>query len=415
MDHTPETPRDNMYEVVFPVPDVTGSEDDRLTLVIAMQGYADAGHAVSNTADYLLEALDNCSLVNFNADELIDYRSRRPAVTMRGNEITDLTEVDLSLKVLRDNDGKPFLLLSGPEPDLRWNAFSRAVADLVERYDVGRTISLYSAPMTVPHTRPMGIIAHSNDPEVLSQARTWSQRVTVPGAASLLIEFELSSRGRSATGFTAQVPHYIAHSEYPLAALRLLQKVAEIAHLELPLEALEREAERVAQMLAKQTVDSAEVAQVVNMLEQQYDEEERQREMLESSPLLGPDGTMPSADEIGAEFERFLASQINAAEASDPDTVEHEPADSPDSGDTVTSANSDLTDVESDESDETIADATSTSTAGADAADDAENQQHGLRETDATAAPEEPSESESSETAEPKKPHRRGWRPWFRF
>ena len=306
-----------MYEMQFPAPDV-GPKNGGLTMVVALQGYADAGLAVAGSAGHLIDALDHRPLVNFNNDELVDYRSRRPAVTMVGDAVADCAELELSLQVVRDNAGKPFLLLSGPEPDLRWDAFSQAVADLVERFDVRRTVSLYSAPMTVPHTRPLGIIAHGNDREMLAGHRTWGQRVTVPGAASLRIELELNRRGRTTCGFTAQVPHYVAASDYPLAALRLLEAVADAGDLEFPLTALERESDKVAELLAEQARESEEVAGIVRMLE--HDEEERRRSTLESNPLVRADGSMPSADELGAEFERFLATQIAAPERDDEPT-----------------------------------------------------------------------------------------------
>ena len=308
-----------MYEMQFPAPDV-GPKNGGLTMVVALQGYADAGLAVAGSAGHLIDALDHRPLVNFNNDELVDYRSRRPAVTMVGDAVADSAELELSLQVVRDNAGKPFLLLSGPEPDLRWDAFSQAVADLVERFDVRRTVSLYSAPMTVPHTRPLGIIAHGNDREMLAGHRTWGQRVTVPGAASLRIELELNRRGRTTCGFTAQVPHYVAASDYPLAALRLLEAVADAGDLEFPLTALERESDKVAELLAEQARESEEVAGIVRMLEHQHDEEERRRSILESNPLVRADGSMPSADELGAEFERFLATQIAAPERDDEPT-----------------------------------------------------------------------------------------------
>ena len=76
--------------------------------------------------------------------------------------------------------------------------------------------------------------------------------MTVPGAASLRIELELNRRGRTTCGFTAQVPHYVAASDYPLAALRLLEAVADAGDLEFPLTALERESDKVAELLAEQ-------------------------------------------------------------------------------------------------------------------------------------------------------------------
>ncbi|WP_295628472.1 PAC2 family protein [uncultured Corynebacterium sp.] len=316
-----------MYEMQFPAPDV-GPKNGGLTMVVALQGYADAGLAVAGSAGHLLDALEHRPLVNFNNDELVDYRSRRPAVTMIGDQVAEAADLELSLQVVRDNAGKPFLLLSGPEPDLRWDAFSQAVADLVERFDVKRTVSLYSAPMTVPHTRPMGIMAHGNDRGLLAGHRTWGQRVTVPGAASLRIELELNRRGRATCGFTAQVPHYVAASDYPLAALRLLEAVADAGDLDFPLTALERESEKIAELLAEQANESEEVAGVVRMLEQQHDEEERRRSTLESNPLVRDDGTMPSADELGAELERFLATQLNAPQDGERDDVDRGDADS---------------------------------------------------------------------------------------
>lgn len=382
-----------MYEMQFPAPDV-GPKNGGLTMVVALQGYADAGLAVAGSAGHLIDALDHRPLVNFNNDELVDYRSRRPAVTMVGDAVADSAELELSLQVVRDNTGKPFLLLSGPEPDLRWDAFSQAVADLVERFDVRRTVSLYSAPMTVPHTRPLGIIAHGNDRELLAGHRTWGQRVTVPGAASLRIELELNRRGRTTCGFTAQVPHYVAASDYPLAALRLLEAVADAGDLEFPLTALERESDKVAELLAEQARESEEVAGIVRMLEHQHDEEERRRSTLESNPLVRADGSMPSADELGAEFERFLASQISAPPRDDEPTPDS-PAESMDSGleDTHDSDAADATDA-------------------ADVADDA-IESEGTAVTDDETDTDGPDDSDGDDGDGDG--GRRPRRPWFRF
>lgn len=440
MNNPTDKPQDNMYEVVFPVPDVTGGEE-HLTLVIALNGYADAGHAITESARFLLDALEHRPLVNFSIDELVDYRSRRPAVTMNHDEIVDVADLNLSLDVVRDNSGKPFLLLSGPEPDMRWEAFSTAVADLAERYNVGRTVSLYSAPMTVPHTRPLGIIAHGSDQRKLMDMHKWGNRVTVPGAASLNIEYELARRGRDAFGFTAQVPHYVAASEYPLASLRLLQEVAKIAGLDLPLEALERESARVAEILNAQTNESGEVSQLVNFLEEQYDQEVRRRKALESSPLLGPDGEMPSGDELGAEFEKFLASQPlrpakgdssslddDAENASEVDSEvacdEAEAASESDSTVEAEPEQSELPEQPELKSEPEVEAEAETETPAEDADDvvDAEHTEGATDSGDAQNAQDSHDAQDSAGTAEneqkdeePKKPRRRGWRPWFRF
>ncbi|AKK06116.1 hypothetical protein CMUST_08995 [Corynebacterium mustelae] len=312
-----------MYELEFPAPAITDQGADGPTLIVALQGYADAGHAVDASSAHLLAALDHRLLASFNNDELIDYRSRRPSVTIDRNSVVDMENLELGIQVLKDTNGKAFLLLSGPEPDMRWEAFTEAVADLVERFNVSQTICLYSAPMTVPHTRPMVISAHGNTLELLEPHYKLGSRFSIPGSAALQLERLLNQKGRNVAGYTAHVPHYLAASPYPQATLKLLEAVGDAADLEFPLGALEEDAQRVAAQIDEQVASSHEIEQVVSLLEQQYDENlDRYREEHPHSAVLGelPASPVPTGEELGEEFERFLAELDNQANEDTPDT-----------------------------------------------------------------------------------------------
>ena len=298
-----------MYELEVPVPAVSQPGKEGPTMVVALQGYADAGHAVDQSSAYLLAALDHRPVASFNNDEFIDYRSRRPMTTIDHNSVADVEEINLGIQVVLDANDKPFLLLTGPEPDLRWEAFSQAVADLIERLGVTQTICLYSAPMTVPHTRPMVISAHGNSLELLEPYFKMDTRFSIPGSASLQLEYLLNKQGRNVAGYTAHVPHYLAASPYPQATLKLLEAVSQAAGLAIPLGALEEDSRRMAAQIAEQIQGTAEIQQVVDLLEQQYDENLEQYH--EDHPHMALPGhsaePMPSGDELGEEFERFLA------------------------------------------------------------------------------------------------------------
>lgn len=296
-----------MYELQFPAPEVVTAGKEGPALIVAMQGYADAGQAVELGADYLLQALDHRLVATFNNDELIDYRSRRPAVTISGNSVVDSEELALDINIVKDSKGEHFLLLSGPEPDMRWEGFTNAVSDLVERFSVSETICLYAAPMTVPHTRPLVVSAHGNDDERLSSHFTLDSTMKVPGSASLMLEKVLGEKGKLVSGFTAHVPHYLAASSYPQATLALLEAVSSGTNLSFPLRALEEDAQKVRDQIEEQVVSSGEIQQVVEILEQQYDEElERYREKHPGAVLPGSP-SIPSGEVLGAEFEDFLA------------------------------------------------------------------------------------------------------------
>ncbi|MFV8380329.1 proteasome assembly chaperone family protein [Corynebacterium hindlerae] len=297
----------SMYELEYPAPEVSQEGPHGPTLVVALQGYADAGQAVESGARHLLQALDHRPLATFNTDELIDYRSRRPVVTIEHSEVIDADELELNLNVLRDSAGTAFLLLSGPEPDLRWEAFTTSVADLVERFGVQQTICLYAAPMAVPHTRPLVVSGHGNSKELLNHLFSIDSRINVPGSASLHLERVLNKQGRNVAGFTAHVPHYLAASDYPEATFRLLDAVAHAAGLQLPLAALEADAEKVREQIEEQIQDSHEIQAVVHALEGQYDAEMERYRNEHRGEILPGESSIPSGEELGAEFERFLA------------------------------------------------------------------------------------------------------------
>lgn len=325
-----------MYEMEYPAPiqfdrpsiaDATSglgdAEDgaEELPMLVALQGYADAGQAVSSASSHLLAALEHSPVASFKVDELIDYRSRRPGVTIDNSKVVDSDDVRLDLHLVKDTEGRPFLLLSGLEPDLKWGAFSDAVVDLARRGQVGMVASLYSAPMTVPHTRPLVISAHASDSSLIQDFHTWDSRMIVPGAAALETEKKLNRHGFETIGLTAHVPHYIAASDYPEATLRLLQAFADVADRDLPLKALEKELERVQHQLQDQVEDSQEIATVVSALEHQYDAEmERMRRKRENN-LLKPGQDIPTGEELGAEFEAFLQ---NMSDENRSDTDEQE-------------------------------------------------------------------------------------------
>jgi len=297
----------HMYELEYPAPAVGEGASNGPTLVIAMQGYADAGHAVEGAADHLKAALESHPVATFSNDELIDYRSRRPTVTMAQHEITNMESLQLDMRVLRDEEGTSFLLLSGPEPDLRWEAFSDAVADLVERFDVDKTICLYAAPMGAPHTRPLVVSAHGNDRDLVGTMYTFDGMVTVPGSAAIMIERVLHGRGRAVAGYTAHVPHYVAASPYPHATYQLLQSVSDASGLSFPLRALEGDMQRVSRQLAEQTAGSEEISQVVTALEQHYDREMEDYRERHPNAMMPGEAQTPSGEEIGEAFENFLA------------------------------------------------------------------------------------------------------------
>ncbi len=278
-------------------------------MIHALRGAMDAGHAGMLVAQHLLDSLPVQRVATFAHDELIDYRSRRPAMEFEDWRFTDYDEPELVLDLLRDDEGTPLLLLHGPEPDLRWEAFTQAVMDLVEDLGVQRTIGVQGIPMAVPHTRPVTITSHATRDGLVDPQRHMMGTVQVPGTASGLLELRLGRAGHDALGFAANVPHYLAQSEYPQAAAELVRQISGNTGLALPVGELEAAAASTALQIEAQVSESSEVGAVVHALEQQYDAFMEARARVGQTTLLSEPDQLPTAEEIGAELEAFLAEQ----------------------------------------------------------------------------------------------------------
>jgi predicted ATP-grasp superfamily ATP-dependent carboligase len=289
-------------------------------LLHALTGFIDAGSVTRLVGEHLLEHLPHEVVASFDADQLIDYRSRRPAMVFEQDHYSSYSDPHLRVHELVDRSGTSFFLLAGPEPDAQWERFAVAVRQLVEHLGVSRTIAVHAIPRAVPHTRPLGVITHGTRPELAGPIEGLPPTgrfptVQVPGSAAALLELRLGEWGHDAQGFVVQVPHYLADTPYPGAAAVLVDQLALSAGLDLPTTALLSAAEETRQAIAEHIAGSDEVARVVHALEQQYDAYVGAKGR---TALLASEGVaLPSADELGAEVERFLATHVEGPTGAD--------------------------------------------------------------------------------------------------
>ena len=110
-------------------------------LVMALDGWVDAGYGMRNAAEIMTQPNDGVLVASFDVDLLIDHRARRPTMTVRDGRVDQISWPAISLRVVHDLDQREFLMLHGPEPDFRWQAFITAVDELVQRLGVSRAVS----------------------------------------------------------------------------------------------------------------------------------------------------------------------------------------------------------------------------------------------------------------------------------
>ncbi|AKT52759.1 PAC2 family protein [Arsenicicoccus sp. oral taxon 190] len=274
------------------------------SLVVAMGAFIDAGHTGRLIADHLLATLDHSVIASFDVDQMLDYRGRRPAMTFDRDRYTSYDDPAIVLYRVLDSDGTPFLLLTGPEPDYQWERMVEAVRGLVRAFGVTLTVGVHGIPMGVPHTRPIGVTQHASNPALIPDNTPVFGEVQVPASFAALLELRLGESGYDTIGYSLHVPHYLAQTDFADAALTGLRAVAGATGLALPTAELAAVAGVNREAIDSEIGDNEEVLQVVRALEGQYDQWTRG---LDRPSLLAPSPEeLPTADEIGAEFEQFL-------------------------------------------------------------------------------------------------------------
>ena len=289
-----------LVHVVDEIPEL--AEGERPVLVHALDGFLSAGQADQLAARHLVASSGGRVVASFDLDQMYDYRARRPGLVFDKDHYANYDAPRLLVRLLKDADGTPYLLLSGPEPDYRWEAFAAAVRALVERFDVRLVVGIGAVPMGVPHTRPVMITTHATRSDLVDRPNLWRAQLLVPTSAQSLLELRLGEGGHDAMGYVAHVPHYLSQVEFPTAAVALLAAVSERTGLRLDLTALAESAESTLTEIDEQVAEQDD-GSVLSGLEEQYDAFARGA----SESLLATEGPLPTADELGQQVEQFLA------------------------------------------------------------------------------------------------------------
>ena len=271
-----------LYTLEGPLPDL-----DAPTVVAAFDGWVDAGSAATSVLELLGDGAP--VVARFDADQLFDYRSRRPTLTIRNGRLDSLEWPEVTLRAAR-HGGRDLLVLTGAEPDDRWHRFSTDTVELLGTLGVTGWISLGAIPAAVAHTRPVPILGTASRDGLLKGGVLPGPAglLRVPSAALSMLEIAVSESGVPAVGYFAQIPHYVS-GPYALAALELLRSLERHLDVTLPHGDLEEESRQLRQRLDAATAADETTRAYVERLESMVDESRQ-----------------PAGDDLIAEIERFL-------------------------------------------------------------------------------------------------------------
>jgi hypothetical protein len=275
-------------------------------LLVAMDGWTDAGLGGTTAAEHLRERLGAVRVGTLASDGLYDYRDRRPALDIDCGRLGEVRWPELTIDLVSPASGPQLVLVTGPEPDLAWQGLTSSLADLADRWGIRRYVGFGSVPGPIPHTRPVRVVCTSNDAVLLARMGAAHERMTVPASCQVAIESGLAAHGLTTLGMWVRIPHYVG-GVYPDAARALLERLSAHLGTHVDLSSLERDMVENRQRLDAAASSSAEVRAHVAELERLYDDLDLEADT--GLPDAGEplsDDEVPTGDELAAEIEQFL-------------------------------------------------------------------------------------------------------------
>ena len=271
----------------------------RPVLVVALEGWVDAGLGADGAISALLAAEPTELVATFDGETLLDQRARRPVAHISNGVNEGLTWPVLQLRAGTDRDGADVCYLVGPEPDFKWPSFVSAVITLVRECDVRMVVGLGAFPAPAPHTRPVRLAATAPaaSADLVARVGVVQGELDVPSGVWGALEIALGEAGVPTVGLWARVPHYVAGMAFPAASAALLDGLSSVADLALDSTALHTAADTSLQQVDELIAKSDEHTTMVRQLERSVD-------AAEGNPL--DVGQMPTGDELADELERYL-------------------------------------------------------------------------------------------------------------
>lgn len=274
-------------------------ELEQPVLIAAFTGWNDAAEAASVSLNTLREAWGAKRFASFDGEEFFDYQTIRPQIRLVDGVTrtvewpqNNLFATEAGIDAL---GGRGAVLLSGPEPNFRWQAFSEAVVKLARELDVRLVVTLGALLADMPHSRPVSVSANAQDPSLVENLALSASRYEGPTGITGILHGYFAGKGLPAVSFWASVPHYLPSVPSAPAALALLRNLSKLLGGSFDTTHLERTSEDYQRQVSVAVAQDADLTSYVQMLEERYD-----------TRAEGDMMNLPSGDELAHELERFL-------------------------------------------------------------------------------------------------------------
>ncbi len=265
-------------------------------VVCAFKGWNDAADAASSAATFVGSALNARRFATIDPEEFYDYQATRPRIQLVEGQTRSIVWPAVELYEARiPRAPRDLIVVTGSEPSFRWRTFSKLIVELVEALGAQLVVTLGSLLADVPHTRPISVTGLASDPALIARLGLTSSSYEGPTGIVGVLHAGCQEAGLPSASLWAAVPHYIAATPNPKAALALVRKLEGLVGIAVDATELETAAADYERQVNLAVQSDPDVQAFVERLEQAAGAED------EEDP-----GPLPSGETIARDLQRFL-------------------------------------------------------------------------------------------------------------
>ncbi len=259
-------------------------------LIVAFEGWNDAGDAASGAARTLQEQLDVHPIAEVESEDYFDYQFNRPVVQRDEHGERSIVWPSVTLYGPDDPSSRVYLLI-GSEPSHNWKSFTAEVLEMIADAEITGIVMLGAMLADVPHTRPISVFATSEAEQLRRDFGIERSSYEGPTGILSVLSDAAARAGVPTVMVWASVPHYVHNSPSPKATLALLDKLRDLIGIESTRDELVQESIAWEAGIDALAGDDEEMSSYIEQLE-------RARDTVDSPEASG--------DAIAEEFERYL-------------------------------------------------------------------------------------------------------------
>ena len=282
----------NHYDVMEADWEAVGPLRDPV-LVIALRGWFDVAGVATGALEWCIQERSVTVVASIDPDPFFDFTQERPETFIDEDGDRHIRWPENDFLVVRFPEGsRDLVLMSGVEPHLHWTTFADCIVEAAQQLKCSVVVTVGAAAEGVPHTRSPQVFGSTTNGALARRLGLSRPQYQGPTGVVGVIQERLDREGLTGVALRVGVPHYLSNAQHPKSSAALLRHLEHVLGVPTSHGMMYEEIQRWEELHDAAVDGDQQTEHYVKMLEEEYDRR--------------TEASVPTGDDLAAEFERFL-------------------------------------------------------------------------------------------------------------